>query len=316
MSYRKILAYLKTVETGSITKAAAELDYTQPAISRMISDLENLWGVRLLARNHSGIKISSEGMLLLPIMQSIVKNYEDLEFAISELHGAESGILRVGAFTSMATGWLPLMLKAFHEQHPNIRFQLINGEYNQIADWLRLGMVDCGFISLPTTNDLQATFLLQDALVAILPPDHPLADADCFPVSQLAYEDFIDLKEEQDHEIKNFLEHLQQKPNIKYEVTNDFAILSMVECGLGISVVHELILHPSRHGVVKKAFDVPQFRNIGIAVSRAFQPSAITRLFIEHAENWARELQPAMELGSVLAAHMPPEEDADAAPGA
>ena len=66
----KYLAYLKTIETGSITQAAAELGYTQSAVSRMIADLEEHWDVPLLTRNRSGIEISSEGTQLLPILQS------------------------------------------------------------------------------------------------------------------------------------------------------------------------------------------------------------------------------------------------------
>ena len=119
----KYLAYLKTIETGSITQAAAELGYTQSAVSRMIADLEEHWDVPLLTRNRSGIEISSEGTQLLPILQSIVKGQEELSFAVGELHGLQSGLIRVGAFTSMATGWMPLMIKSFHEKYPNIRFQ-------------------------------------------------------------------------------------------------------------------------------------------------------------------------------------------------
>lgn len=95
------------------------------------------------------------------------------------------------------------------------------------------------------------TFLLRDSLTVILPPNHPLRDAECFPVSRLSDEDFISLMEEQDYEINLFLEHLRQSPRIKFEVSSDFAILAMVECGLGISMVHDLILHPNRHGIIK-----------------------------------------------------------------
>ena len=109
----KYLAYLKTIETGSITQAAAELGYTQSAVSRMIADLEEHWDVPLLTRNRSGIEISSEGTQLLPILQSIVKGQEELSFAVGELHGLQNGLIRVGAFTSMATGWMPLMIKSF-----------------------------------------------------------------------------------------------------------------------------------------------------------------------------------------------------------
>lgn len=258
MSIRKYIAYLKTIETGSITHAASQLGYTQSAISRMIADLEDSWGVTLLTRNRSGIEISSEGLTILPKLQAICKDYEDLNYAISELHGLSSGSIRVGAFSSISSGRLPQMIKAFHEQYPHIDFQLINGEYNQITNWLRRGLVDCGFVSLPAANDLDASFLLQDTLVAILPEDHPLADAPVYPIERLSSEDFINLKEEQDYEITKFLDHLQQKPNIRYEVSNDYAILSMVECGLGISVVHELMLHPNRYHICPKKFDIPQ----------------------------------------------------------
>ena len=162
----KYLAYLKTIETGSITQAAAELGYTQSAVSRMIADLEEHWDVPLLTRNRSGIEISSEGTQLLPILQSIVKGQEELSFAVGELHGLQNGLIRVGAFTSMATGWMPLMIKSFHEKYPNIRFQIFNGEYNQIATWLRRGQIDCGFLALPCAKEFDTTFLLRDSLTA------------------------------------------------------------------------------------------------------------------------------------------------------
>ena len=296
MSIRKYQAYLKTIETGSITKAAAQLGYTQSAVSRMIADLEDSWGVTLLSRNRPGVEISSEGMLLLPAMQAVAKDYADLQYAVSEIHGLHSGLIRIGAFTSVATGWLPLMIKSFHEKYPNITFQLINGEYNQIETWLRRGIIDCGFLALPVSNDLEGRFLLQDSLVVVMPLDHPMAKEATFPVDRLNSEDFISLKEEQDHEISHFLDHLKQKPNIRYEVSNDFAILAMVECGLGISVVHELILHPNRFGIVKKPFDIPQTRDIGVAVDPSSPSSTITRLFVKYAEEWAKELRPAIQL--------------------
>jgi len=301
VSIRKFQAFLKTVETGSITKAAAQLGYTQSAVSRMIADLEDTWGVTLLTRSHPGVEISSEGLLLLPALQALCKDYDDLKYAVSELHGLHAGLIRIGAFTSVATGWLPLMIKAFHEQYPNITFQLVNGEYNQIETWLRRGNIDCGFLALPVSGDLEARFLFQDALVAVLPPSHPMSKAPFFPVERLSAEDFISLKEEQDHEITRFLEGLKQKPNIRYEVSNDFAILSMVECGLGISVVHELMLHPNRYGIVKKHFDIPQGRSIGIAMAPGLPSSTVTRLFVQYAEEWAKELRPAIQLNTAIA---------------
>lgn len=175
MSIRKYIAYLRTVETGSITQAANELGYTQSAVSKMISDLEQDWQVKLLTRNHSGIEISSDGMVLLPTIREIVKDYEDLNFAVSELHGVQSGTLRLGCFTSLAVSLLPEILKDFHQTYPNIQIQLMTGEYYEISEWLRRGAIDCGFLAIPASNDFETTPILHDTMVAILPKDHPMA---------------------------------------------------------------------------------------------------------------------------------------------
>ena len=110
----KYLAYLKTIETGSITQAAAELGYTQSAVSRMIADLEEHWDVPLLTRNRSGIEISSEGTQLLPILQSIVKGQEELSFAVGLLNGLQNGRIGVGGLTCLGTGCMRLIFTASH----------------------------------------------------------------------------------------------------------------------------------------------------------------------------------------------------------
>ena len=282
MSIRKYIAYLRTIETGSITQAANELGYTQSAVSKMISDLESEWQITLLTRNHTGIEITSEGQELLPSLHEIVKNYTDLKFAVSELHGVQSGLLRLGCFTSLATSALPLVLRPFHEKYPNIGIQLFNGEYNEISDWLRRGMIDCGFLALPTSNNFETTYLFQDSLVAVLPPEHPMVHQPCYPVSRLPFESFVKLKELQDYEINRFLDHLATCPKTTYEVTGDVALLAMVECGLGMSIVHDLILRPMRYHIVRLPLDITQFREVGIAVKRGSTPSAVTHMFIDH----------------------------------
>lgn len=289
MSIQKYIAYLKTIETGSITRAAAQLGYTQSAVSRMIADLEKHWGVTLLTRNRSGIEISSEGLMLLPKLQVICSGYEALNRTVAELHSHTAGSIRVGSFSSFSCGLLPAIMKSFHEAYPHIRFNLLNGEYNEIAAWLRKGLVDCGFVALPAADDLDAAFLVQDSLVAVLPHGHPMADAPYFPVDMLSNEDFINVREEQDYEIAKFLDELQQKPTIRYESSDDYAILSMVESGLGISVVHDLMLVPNRYNVVAKPFDVPIIRDIAVAVKRDAALSTITQLFVDHTKTWARQ---------------------------
>lgn len=282
MSIRKYIAYLRTVETGSITQTANELGYTQSAVSKMIADLESEWQVKLLTRGRSGIELTSDGLTLLPAIRAVVKEYNELGFTVSELHGLRSGLLRIGCFTSLSTSVLPRILKSFHRNYPNIRIQLFNGEYGDISGWLRRGTVDCGFLAMPAGSEFETTFLLRDSFVAILPEGHPLAGASVFPVSRLPQEDFIKLSEPLALETDAFLDSIPAKPRIAYEATNDFALLAMVESGLGMSIVHDLILHPKHYRVARLPLDVAQHRDVGVAIKKGVAPSSITKLFIEH----------------------------------
>lgn len=114
--------------------------------------------VPLLTRNRSGIEISSEGTQLLPILQSIVKGRRSSALPSASCTDCKTASFAWARSPAMATGWMPLMIKSFHEKYPNIRFQIFNGEYNQIATWLRRGQIDCGFLALPCAKEFDTTF--------------------------------------------------------------------------------------------------------------------------------------------------------------
>lgn len=283
MSIQKYIALLKVAELGSISLAAAQLGYSQPAISRMIADLEEDWQIGLMRRSRAGVVPSSECLKLLPILRAIEADCEALDFTISEFHGAQTGFVQVGIFTSVADMWIPHLLKSFQVKYPKIEFELINmNTYAEIELSIRQGRVDCGFVSLPTANDLDAHFLMRDELVAVLPKNHPLANAPEFPIRELEGAPFIMLRERADYEVSHFLEHISYTPEVKYEVGNEHTILSMVECGLGISITHALIAGNPRYKVVHKRFDIGQHRDIAIATAKNARVSNATQLFVDH----------------------------------
>ena len=107
-----------------------------------------------------------------------------------------------------------------------------------------------------------------------------------YPIPQLSTETFIKLKEDSDYEITRFLDKLEKKPRQGYEVSDDHTILSMVECGLGVSIMHGLIAKNPRYHVVWKMLDQPQYRDIGIAVRKSALSSGITDHFIAHVKTW------------------------------
>ena len=302
MSLQKYAALLKTVELGSISLAAEQMGYTQPAVSRMIADLEEEWKVELLRRSRAGLEASSACLQILPLLRAIQADCDALKFAVAEIHGAHTGLIRVGIFTSVADMWIPDLLKTFQQQYPNIEFDLINMEsYAEIESSIRHGKVDCGFVKLPTVTDLQTHFLMRDALVAVLPPDHPLAEAEVFPVARLKDAPFIKLREKVDLEVSHFLNGIPYAPKFCYEVSSDHTALSMVECGIGITITHSLIAGNPRYNVVCKPFDIGQHRDIAIATASNVRLAGTTKLFVDHviAQISAMPLSDGVQCGKI-----------------
>ncbi|GAY76834.1 LysR family transcriptional regulator STM2281 [Sporolactobacillus inulinus] len=102
MTIQKYMALVKTVELGSFTKAAELFNYSQFGISRMINDLEKEWSVSLLKRGRAGVRLTSDGLKLLPFAQNVCNDYQKLQTQVDELNGLQSGLIRIGTISSIA----------------------------------------------------------------------------------------------------------------------------------------------------------------------------------------------------------------------
>ena len=285
MSIQKYRAFIRVVELGSISKAAEDLGYTQSAVSRMVADLETSWGLSLLRRSRAGLSLSSDGIQLLPYIKELCKKYQDLQEKANALKGIETGFIRIGTFSSMSTQHLPAILKMFESRYPKIDFQLKNMDYVELEEALCAGEVDCGFICFPMSEQISSTFLMHDRMMAVLPPEHELADADSYPLQRLSSERFIKLSDDNNNEVSVvlnlFREILDSPLNIFCDVNDDYSIMAMVESGLGVSVLPELVTKRMPFNTVLKELDPPQHRDISIAVRRNARPSPATERFIQ-----------------------------------
>lgn len=284
MSIQKYMAFIKTVEFGSLTKAAQSLDYTQSGISHMINDLEAEWGITLLERKRSGVRITSDGLKILPHVQNVCNAQKKLLIEIEEMHGLKSGLIRIGTFSSVATHWLPNIIKSFQRDYPNIEFELLLGDYTEIESWIIEGRVDCGFLRLPTKPELESVFLEQDKLLVILPENHPMAEHEYFPINGLVGEPFMLLEKGAKTEISEIFVRHNIIPNVRFTTWDDYAIMSMVENGLGISILPELILQRTPYRIVKKELEVAAYRKIGIVMKDSKTASLAVKRFIEYLQ--------------------------------
>ena len=281
MSIQKYQVFLHVMEAGSVSRAAEDMGLTQSAVSHALSSLEEDFGFKLLTRSRAGVRLSSEGKRILPAIRDILSAEERLRETVSSIHGLSTGTIRVASFSSVAVHWLPAMLKAFQEQYPQIRFKLLNGDYHDVEQWLEEGAVDLGFVSLPTRAPGKVTPLMEDRLLVILPKDHPLASLDSFPIGYARQETFISLRESSDHDLRRALDAEGIRPHIRFITKDDYAIIAMVEQGLGIAIMPELLLRGRTDHIAALELKPQARRTIALAVTEQGQQSPAARMFAD-----------------------------------
>lgn len=266
MSLVKFEIFSTIVELGSLTEAATELGLTQSAVSHAIASLESEWGFSILIRGRTGIQLTSNGEFVLQYIRDILKCNEQMMQQIARINGLEVGTVRIGTFSSVSINWLPEILRRFNESHPSIEIKLLDGDYEEIEHWVSSGAVDFGFLSLPTVKSLEVIPLKKDRMLVIVPDHHPLNQQKVVSFHQIKEELFIMPTKSCDNDVRRILKENNVTPNIKFELEDDQAIISMVQNGLGISILPEMVLNRVPNNVCVLRLEGDYYRSIGIAV--------------------------------------------------
>lgn len=278
----KYRAFVKTVETGSFTKAAEELHYAQSSVSKMIADLEKEWNVTLLERDRGGVHITTSGEQILPYARQLLDDYARLASHVSQLNGIQSGIVRIGTFSSVAIHWLPNIVAEFQKDYPGIEYELLLGDYEEVERWIEEGRVDCGFLRLPTHAHFDEIFLEEDEYKVVLPLGHPLATQKKVRIEQLEDEPFLLLEHGGKTEVSDILKQSNVHPQIRFTTWEDYAIMAMVEKGLGIGILPQLILQKIPYNIAVRELEKPYYRRIGLAIKDRSRVAPAVEKFIEY----------------------------------
>lgn len=191
MSLAKYEVFNTVVELGNLTKAALALNLTQSAVSYSIANLESELGFPLLIRSRSGITLTSNGQRILSYVRTILHWDEKLKQEAASINGLEAGTIRIGAFTSVCIQWLPECMRHFKREHPLIEIKILQGSYQDIEKWIANGVIDFGFITLPTLESFETIPIKKDRILCILPHNHRFGNQDKIYIEQLENESFI-----------------------------------------------------------------------------------------------------------------------------
>lgn len=277
-------AFLKIVETGSYTKAAEILGYTQPALSQMIASLEKEISITLLYRSRYGIQLTPEGKKLFPVIQKTVQQYETLQRIEDEIKGLDTGIVRIGTVSSISCHWLPGIIQKFWTVYPNVQLTLHQGDYTSICEWLRNGTIDFGFVNPTAAKGLETYPLKSDPFVAVLPKDHPLVQKNIVTLKELEKEPYLLLEEGSYSEPLEAFRNAGISPNIRLSMHDDYSILSMVEQGLGYSLLAKLVLQKTAYHVAVRPVQEPIFRTMALVMKDKRTLSVAAKTFMQFVQ--------------------------------
>lgn len=278
----KYLAFVKTVEKGSFTRAAQELSYAQSSISKMVADLEKEWGMILLERSKNGVCLTSAGEQIMPFLRKVLNDYQEMEGQIYRMNGIETGIVRIGTFSSVAINWLPNIFAQLQQDYPGIEYEMLMGDYKEVEQWIDEGRVDCGFLRLPTLPKFDTILLKHDEYKVILPIDHPLVEKEIIDVEDLNNVPFLLLEHGGKTEVSDLLERYNIQPNIRFTTWEDFAIMAMVEKGMGVSILPDLILQRIPYQIEVRSLQKPYYRQIGLAIKDQKHTTPAVKKFINY----------------------------------
>ncbi len=243
MADRRLQVFHTVARLLSFTKAAETLHMTQPAVTFQVRQLEEHFNTRLFDRTHNRISLTEAGKRVYEFSDRIFELYSDMEHAVREMTGDISGVLIIGASTTIAEYMLPALLGDFKKKYPDVNVQLKVSNSDGIVHMVENNVIDLGVVESPVLNkNLVVEVCRMDQLVAVVSPQHPLADRDTVDMKDLLEFAYI-CREEGSGTREVISEYMHElginssQVHLSMELGSPESIKGAVEAGMGVSIV-------------------------------------------------------------------------------
>ncbi len=242
MTIRHLKIFIRVCERENITRAAADMHMTQPAVTRAVRELEEHYGRRLFERIHRRIYITEAGELLYRQARYLTAAMDRIEESMADWD--ETGVIRIGAGTTLGCVLLPRVLSEFREKHPGMTLRSIVTDTARLQEMLLKNEIDFALIEgRPDDPSLSALAIGKDRMVLVLPRDHPLCRKENITVQDLAQQPLI--VSETGSASRTFMEHLFSIHGMRLDPVMESGsmpvILQAVGAGLGIALIPQKI---------------------------------------------------------------------------
>lgn len=290
MDTKKLEALVTAVELGSFTRASEVLGYTQSGLTHMMNSLEKEFGFSVLVRGRAGVRLTPAGERIFPLVRDCLASSELLAREINMINTDKEETIRVAAYASIAMHWLPEVIQQFRRDHPGVNVDIQMGSVEEVYRWVREDKADMCFASRQEGQALEWTFLRDDRLLAILPPDYDMHGRQSFNVYGFDGQEFLMPSMGFDRDIMRVLNSHGVMPLVRTTQVNDSVVISMVEHGLGVSILSELVLKGRKDDVLAVPMDPPAVRELGIAARPRKELRPMARKFIAEARDMIEKM--------------------------
>ncbi|NLV21392.1 MAG: LysR family transcriptional regulator [Syntrophomonadaceae bacterium] len=250
MNLNLFKTYIRVIETQNLSRTAEDFGLSQPAITKQIQALEDMYGVLLLERSGRRLKMTEAGETLYNYAHDLVRCMDKMDKAMEEIAEDRKGSLFLGASTIPGQYIIPALIKEFKEEHPHISISLEIADTERIFNKICERELDIGIVGGWTKQRKVEGFpWLEDELVAVVPQDHKLADKSSCCLADLQNENWI--FREKGSGTRKAVEELMTAHNLNRDNLNIYmeagsteSVLAMVEAGMGISLVSRWVIRP------------------------------------------------------------------------
>ena len=290
MNLKQMEAFRAVMLTGSVSQAAKQLFRTQPAVSMMISSLEDEIGFQLFERHKKRLYPTPEADYLYKEIEAIFSRIQDVSQTVQDIQNKQYGFLRIGCMPGPSTFFMPNLLADFLEEHPKVQVSLQTRTSDLVAEWVASNQYDMGLAEI---SQHQATLAEEDLFAlpcfVALPADHRLAQHEVLNTELLDGEPMITLHPDHMifHDLLKQFETSGHRMNVRLQTRFFIPALTFVERGLGVCIMDPISItsyqsYASPGKVVFRRFDPEIYLKTGIFYPADTPRSMITRVFSEN----------------------------------
>ncbi len=287
VSFRSLRVFAEIMRTGSATAAGKQLSLSQPAVSKLISQLEAKVGFDLFYRDRGKLVPTADGTKLMQEVDLTLASLDRFNSLVRDIAGYSAGTIRVVAPPSFAEGVLPEIISRFRDRLPGVEFSIDSRSVATARSMIAMRYVDCGFVKLPTDQkDLELDEVVTSGTLCVMREDHPLASRETISPVDIGLHPLILLgaggywRTQVDAAFMSF----GLKPVVAIETHTHGSACALAGLGNGMAILNELLVRPYIQAQLVTRPFIPEITHTyAFAVSNVARPSRLTQEFKKEA---------------------------------